>query len=323
MWRTLRPRFAAADVAVVATLLWCAPVTAIATSMIGNEMVCAFFTTAALAWLLTEPKHGIARHALVAGILTGLAVLSKSTALLAVPAVALHYTVALRQEPRRAALAVAIAVAAAGLLAAPHFGRLMLETDRSPLAVVSGGAASPDARAAMALQPPGVRHASDYFWFPSAALLGPIYLDPALLRSVPGLLYASTWADGHAQLLPPAQNPAILRAESVLAIAGLVPTGLALWGLVGIARDRERRAQWAGPLAFGALLTLAFLRYTWTFPQYAAVKASYFLPAMLPVALALAVGLEASGRARAGLRAFLLAIAAASSALLFYGWWTP
>jgi Dolichyl-phosphate-mannose-protein mannosyltransferase len=323
-WRVLRRHFAAADAAAVAALAWCAPVMAIATSMMGNETLCALLATAALARLAAAPIPPRAlRHALGTGALAGLSALAKSTGLLAIAAGALHYAVALRADARRAALAAAAAGGVGAALFAPHVLRLAELTGSSPLAVVSGGATSPDARGAMERQPPGVRRAVDYVWLPAATLLHPIYLDPSLLRSVPGLLYASTWADGHAQFLPPAQSPAILPAESALALAGLLPTGLALAGLWHIARDRRRRQAWLGPLVLLAGLALGFARYTWVFPQYAAVKASYFLPALLPVALALAAGLEAArGRARALLRAALLAIAAGSTALTWYGWWT-
>jgi hypothetical protein len=58
-------------------------------------------------------------------------------------------------------------------------------------------------------------------------------------------------------------------------------------------------------------------------PRYTAVKASYLLSALLPAALALAVGVEgASPRWRTLWRAALLAIAAYATFLTWYGWWT-
>lgn len=320
-WRVLRRRFDPADAAVVAALAWCAPVTAIASSMIGNEALCALLTTACLAWLLRATDPGPA-HALGAGALAGLAALAKSTGLLAIAAAAVHYAVVQRAAPRRAIAAIAVAGASAGLLVAPHALRLATETGRSPLAVVSGGAVSPDAQRAMRDQPPGVRHLSDYLWVPRAALLAPSFVQPGMLRSVPGLLYASTWADGHGQFVPAAQSRAILPAGAALCLAGLLPTALAGLGLWRLARRRKQRIAWAGPLAFLALLALAFARYTWVFPQYAAVKASYFLPALLPAAAALAAGLEGvPARARAPLRAALLAIATGATAYTTWGWW--
>jgi ABC-type Na+ efflux pump permease subunit len=189
--------------------------------------------------------------------------------------------------------------------------------------VVSGGAASPDARGAMALQPPGERRVGDYFSFPSAALLEPLFHKQGMMRSVPGLLYASTWADGHAQLLEPGREGPLLRAEAVLAIGGLLPTGLGLFGLVRVLRDRERRRQWAGPLVLLGLLALAFVRYTWVFPQYAAVKASYFLPALLPLTYVLAAGIEpVRGGLRSLLRTGLAALTAGSVGVLWYAPWS-
>lgn len=336
VWRLLRRQVPESDAAIAAVVGFCAPVTAIATSMMGNEALCALLSTAALGALVLPAARPV-RRALWAGLFAGAATLAKSTGLLVIAAGAGHLVLraglsphsrrSRRAHPRppspRAALAALGAFAlAAGLLSGPHFARLARHAG-SPLAVVSGGALSPDARDAMREQPPGERRLSDYAVFPRAALLEPIFLADGMLRSVPGLLYASTWADGHAQFLPPAVHPAILPAEAAVSLAGLLPTGLALLGAVRVLRRPRAFSAWAGALLFGVALVLAFARYAWTFPHYSAVKASYFLPALLPACLLLAVGLDAiPGRARAGLRAALLALAAASTGLFWFGWWT-
>lgn len=319
-WRTLRRAVPEPDAALVAALAWCAPVTAVATSMMGNETLCALGVTCTLAWLVrgAAPERRL-RHAAVAGLLAGGAVLAKATGLLAAAAAALHELVALRARPARALAAASLCAGLALALATPHFARLAA-AGGSPLAVVSGGGTSPDARAAMERQPPGVRELRDYVAFPPAALLAPLYLDADLARSVPGLLYASTWADAHAQFLVPGRGGPVLRAEAGLAVAGLVPTALAVLGLALALRRRD--PAWTGPLALLALLVAAFARYVWVFPQYAAVKASYFLPALLPVAYALALGLTHwRGGVRTALRIYLAGLAAVSTAVFWYGWW--
>jgi hypothetical protein len=93
--------------------------------------------------------------------------------------------------------------------------------------------------------------------------------------------------------------------QSVLAILGLVPTALVLLGLARILRDPRRHGAWMGPLIFSAAILVSLLGYTWTLPHYSAVKASYLLPAVLPVSYLLCIGLEAIG----------------GRALTWYGWW--
>ncbi len=319
--RVLWLRLPTADAAIVAALAFCAPVTAIASSMIGNECLCALLVTAALAWQL-RPVATPIRDAAVSGLLTGAATLAKSTGLVAIAAAALSLLWRLRKRPGRWAPALGVLVGTAALLTAPHALRLLGETGGSPLAVVSGGVGSPDARAAMASQPPGERGLGDYLRVPTATLLRPFYLEPGMLESVPGLLYASTWADAHAALLPPAADPRILPAQALLAVGGLLPTALALLGGLRALREPRHHPGWLAPFVFAGLLALAFVLQTWLFPHYSAVKASYLLPALLPASYLIGVGLGAlAGGARLAVRAALLGLATASTAVTTYGWW--
>jgi len=182
----------------------------------------------------------------------------------------------------------------------------------------------------MARQPPGERSLLDYGYFPIAALVAPNYQVSGMVHSVPGLFYASVWADAHDVFLGPvfsrallAEGPVssrVLGAQAASTLLGLLPTGLAILGAVRLARRRDPRV--FAPLLFGALLLASALRYTWILPQYSAVKASYLLPAALPACLALAAGLEPFGpRARAGLRTILLALSVFGTALTWYACW--
>jgi hypothetical protein len=205
-------------------------------------------------------------------------------------------------------------------LLAPYYGSLVAEGG-SPLAAVRGGELRDGLGNEMAAQPPGERHLSDYLAFPPAAVLAPFKEAPGLVRSVPGLLYASTWADGHGQFLPSARR-SVQAAAASSALLGLLPTALAVLGALRIGRH-PRAYPRVGPLfAFALLLAAAFAAQTWAVPVYSAVKASYLLPALLPAALALAAGLSAArGRARTALRAALLAIGAFATFVTWYGWW--
>ena len=322
-WRILARRGSAADAAVVATLVLCTPMVAIATSMLGNETTCALFSTWVLARLTSlprDPKRAV-RHALLTGVAGGLAMLSKSTGLVVVGVAVLAYATRYRGGLRTALLSAAATGGVALVIAAPHFARLLGESGGSPLAIVSGAALSPDLEAEMRSHPPGERRLSDYFSLPAATFLAPVYYAPGLERSVPGLLYASLWADGHAQFLP-ANVPPVLTVAACFAVLGLLPVGLALRGLAAILVDAEKRVELLFPLLFSALLVLSLLQYAWVFPTYAAVKASYLLPLLLPASLALAEGLGGCrGWLREALRASLLGISAAAIWFTWWGWW--
>lgn len=327
VFRVLIPRLGAVDAALVSLLGWCVPFVAIATSMSGNEAMCALFVTALLAHHLTHPPDPgsarLLRGVAVSGVLAGLALLSKSTALIALGAVGLDLLWRLRLRPGRMLACGALLGGVALLVAAPHYARVLMAAGGSPFALLSGSAVSPELEAAMAVQPPGVREIRDYLSFPASALLAPVYIAPGLMRSVPGLLYASIWAEGHAHFLA-SGVPAVLWAQAALALLGLLPSALLALGALRVLRHPRAHADWAAPLLLGALLPLGLLFYTWRFPTYSAVKASYLLVGLLPYAYLVGQGLlVARGRARTWLRVILVVIACAATQLTTFGWWRP
>jgi len=322
-WRTLARFAPREDAAVVAAVAACAPVFALATSMIGNETLCALFATVALSRLCAPPSNprALGRHALGVGLLSGLAALSKSTGLAVIAASVAALAWRARAYGRPALRAALVAGGVAAVVCAPFYVWLLVETG-SPRALVGGGRPADAAGSEMSAQLPGERHIADYLALPPAMLAAPVKDAPGMLRSVPGLLYASTWADGHGQFLP-ARVRTVLGAASASAVLGLLPTVLVTVGAIAIARRRRDYAWAEAPLLFGALLLAAFLVQTWVVPVYSAVKASYLLSALLPASICLAVGLERfGGRARTVLRAALLAIAAFDAGLTWYGWWS-
>lgn len=322
-WRALRRFVGPADAAITAALVAGAPVFAIATSMLGNETSCALFTSLALARLASAPAPDDAcfgRHSIATIAVASLAALAKSTGLVAVAWAALIVAWRGRRARARTARVLLVAALPVAILLGPHYGRLAVRSG-SLLAPVSGYAHSAPMRAAMAGQPPGVRRVADYLRVPSSTLLAPSHDSPGMLRSVPGLLYASTWADGHGRLLP-SEVPAVASATALLAIGGLVPTALALAGVLRAWRERSRLAGAGSLFGFAGLLGAGFLVQTWVLPFYSAVKASYLLPALLPFSLLLALGLAAArGRVRVCARAALLAYAACAVGATWWGWW--
>jgi hypothetical protein len=266
---------------------------------------------------IPDDPRSLPRHALGTGALAGLAALSKSTGLAVAGVAALAYAWRARDLGRPAVAAALAAGTSALALAAPFYVWLAVTTG-SPLALISGGKPADAEGSEMAAQPPGERHLADYFVVPIATIGAPFKDAPGMVRSVPGLLYASTWADGHGEFLPVADRT-VVGAAALGALLGLAPTGLAIAGLVRLLRRRVRDA--AAPLAYAAILAVAFVAQTWLVPRYTAVKASYLLTALLPAAIALATGLGAA-RARTAWRAALLAIGAYGSFLTWWGWWT-
>jgi hypothetical protein len=249
------------------------------------------------------------------------ALLTKSSALVAVGVAGLAYVVAARAAPRRALAAAALVVALPLVAASPHYARLLRASGGSLMSVVSGAAMAAQVQEEMRSQPPGERHVGDYFSLPLATFLAPHHSAPGLVRSVPGLLYASVWADGHGEFLP-ANVPGVLAAAALVTLGGIVPTLLAAAGLLHVLRNPRGVARAFGPLLLGALLLAALVRYTWVLPTYSAVKASYLLPAALPSSLLLAWGLaDRSPRVRALARSFCLALSLVASGVLWQGWW--
>ncbi|MCU0669959.1 MAG: hypothetical protein MUF70_11505 [Myxococcota bacterium] len=322
VWRALRHVATPADAAVVAAIVACAPVMAIATSMMGNETACAFFATAALARTLAmpvEPRAAL-RHGTATVLLATGAALAKSTGLAVVGVIAIVYAWRLHTARETRTRAVLVLVVLPLALVAPHYVRLLAATG-NPLSIISSGVPSDLVGSEMAAQPPGERHLAHYASFPIAVFFAPFHAAPGMAASVPGMLHASTWADAHGQFLLAASQP-VLVAAGFTALLGLLPTGLALTGFVRILRTPALRACCAAPLLHGALLFAAFLVQTWLVPRYSAVKASYLLSALLLPALGLAVALASQGRlARSLLRVALLAIAAWAAFLTWWGWW--
>ncbi len=322
-WRVLRDFVSKEDAAIVAALVLGVPAFALATSMVGNETTCALFTTAVLARLTRIPTQAegsaLLRHAGGTAILASLAAISKTTGFGAVGLGAATYFLHLRRRPLSALASAGLVALLPVAVAAPFFAETVREAGGSPLGLVTGAASSRAVQEAMAAQPPGERELRDYVFLPLATLNRPVFRGEGMVQSVPGLLYASVWSDAHAHFLIPVTE-GILRAESVLAIAGLLPTLLCVFGAGLLLRRFDPRT--LPLLAFAGLLLLAFFRVTWLVPSYSAVKASYLMPALLPAALCLATALD---RLRGGwqiaARAALLAIALAGTALTTWGWW--
>lgn len=320
-WRVIGQFVSRVDAAVVGALLLGVPALAMATSMLGNETTCMLFVTLVLARTISTPERAEEgpRHAWGTAFWVFFALLSKATGFLAVAVSSANYLLRYRTRPRSAIVCVAIAGALPTLLAAPIYLRVISSAGGDAFASVLTTGMSPDLRAMAARQPPGERKLGDYVYLPAATFLAPTYRAEGMTRSVPGLLYASTWADAHSQFLQPLTR-SVLLAETALAISGLLPTAIGMYGICCCARRRDVRL--FAPMALGALLVVGQFHYAWIVPHYSVVKASYFLSATIAAALALALGLDAlRGRWRQGVRIAFVVLSLSGSALTWYACW--
>jgi Flp pilus assembly protein TadD len=308
------------------------PVHLFMSPMPGNELTLTFLTAAALvAFIANEarPRPRLGRD-VVCGVLIGLALLTKFSGLLpllvVVAALALRPLLAAERERElrrclaRGALITGIAVA----MAFPYYAR-NVRSFGTPFQLSRG---YPLIAAVERSQPPGERALSDYFRMSPRMFSDPNPLKPHLLNSIWGTVYLNVWADifresdvERALDTERAKRPAMTR----MALAGLLPTAIAVFGAALALRDvrRGRRRPVYVPLFLLAGATLAsFALFVWRVPIWSALKASYLLGLSLPYGVFVARGVEslaASGplwrRAGAPAAAAVVSLAAAVVAL--------
>jgi hypothetical protein len=268
---------------------------------VANEPVVALFGGAAAVAALgiaTRASPPSPRQLVGAGSLLGLALLSKVTAVLIAPAIAV--AAALRacgpdRSAARALRAVALVASCAALIAGWYYARNWLLLGTPFLGTWKPGVF--DAW----WQEPGYRSASQYLRF-GEALAHPIY---AGVVGVWDALYSSLWVDGWlsgaiTRASAPPWNEAPLVAGAWL---GAVPTLVIATGALRVLRGaggEEARTRSAERLALGtvALYVAAVLYLHIAVPMYCIGKGSY-LAATTPLFAVLAASGHAElGRAR-------------------------
>jgi hypothetical protein len=319
--------------AFAAVALW--PAQLAASAMPGNEATAAFLTSAAVAHFIAGGRAPSLRRDAVTGLLLGLALCAKYSALVAVAALAASLAVApawarpLRPALRRTAARAAVIGAALCVVAGPLYARNLREQG----ALLPTSHDDPWVRAAESGQPPGARRFGDYLRISPRLFTDASPLAPHQLRSVWGSLYASAWFDTHREsdreraLWLQLGTPPFVRALLAL---GLLPTALALAGAALALRDvaRGRRREVYLPLlCLAAAMLAAQAVFAWRTPTWAALKASYLLPASLAFGVFLARGFEAlAARARGAAAVALAGLAAGGllgAAAAAEGWLVP
>jgi tetratricopeptide (TPR) repeat protein len=296
-------------VAFLPVLIYTAP-------MPGNELAAAFLAATALCvFLANELRRSPAWTLdLAAGVLAGLALLTKVSAVVPLAAVAAAAALrALRKPARGAALRAllpraALALFALLVIAGPYYAR-NVATFGTPLVTSHD---HPRVKAVEASQPPGERTVMDFIrplgwtvWRDSS------FDSPGVLRSVWGSVYLNTWFDTYraSQFTRwtafAADDYPIHRWTLAFALLGVIPTGFALLGATQMLRRawRDPDATIDATLSLVAFASLAFFAgFAYRIPTFAAVKASYLLALSLPWGWALASGLETALTRSAGWR---------------------
>ncbi len=305
VWRSLRALGGTTDAAVVATLLLGAPGLTIASSMMTNDALCAFFVTATLARLLATAGDGppAPGHAAVTGVFAGLAALSKATGIAAVGMAGACYLWRARRDPRRGVTAVLVFGAASAAVVAIHYLRLFLTLDGSLYDILAVRAGSSEKEAI-------------------ATAVHEIARLTAHVPSFAGLAHRALWGDPTNVFLPRGTEDLLL--THALAIGGLLVTAVAVAGTIRVLARTELRRRTAVVLVFGAAYLIALVPHAVDRPYIVLTKSNYVLPEALPAGLVLMAG---AGWARGGIRtallAMLLVVAGAGVALTGQRWWTP
>jgi len=266
------------------------PAAQMAGAMLGNEALAAGFAAAALLPLLAlqrEPER--LGSAAAAGLFAGLALATKYSGAFAALACAVPFLRPGWNARRLRAAAAAGLVASA--VAGPIYARNWLLTG-TPFPILREHEPTASQEARNVLRP---RRVADYLWIDPAALRRPsIYhvagdasselrRNPAM-TNVFGLALASSWYDAFAHRIPTPYHRDGVWSGQLLVALGLVPTGLALFGLARAARAAfasRLRSETAPLAAIWGLGLAGFVGFTAWAPSLVAVKGSYLLP-LLP-----------------------------------------
>lgn len=283
------------------------PVHLYASPMSGNELTCAAFVAAALASQIANERRSLPTLAGDArtGAWVGLSLLSKFSGATALAGCLV--VIALRPPAsgggpaawRGALRRAAVLTLVAAVLAGPYYARNLARYG-TPFRMNRDYALTADVEERQA---PGVRGWRDFVVVSPKLLADPRPGAPHLLHSVWGSAYVNAWVDARAlwNRLPEPEAERLRRARIAMVVLGLLPTVLALVGVVAAVGDlrRGRRVGSYLPLfVFAALALLAFALFALRVPRISALKASYLMALSLPYGVFVARGVEWSARGR-------------------------
>ena len=290
---------------------------------ITNETLAATLVTAAIYFGLVSnraPQQGL-KPALLAGAFLGLAMLTKFSALIAIPFV----LVLLARKTARAGRELpacpncwkfpAMALGAMLLICGWHYGRVWSHFG-SPLI------GNWDPRLSFAWwQEPGY-HTPIWYCHFGEAFVSPLF---SSMHSFADGLYSTLWGDGlcggSARMdFRPAWNYSLMNFASLFA---LTPTLLIIIGGIASVRDFVQHPDRNSLLLAGlpGAFLFAIILMSLRVPSYAQVKAFYALPGLLPICALGAVGWEVFSRRASRLARFLPSALACWAALSLCSFW--
>jgi len=314
------------------------PVHLYSAAFLGNEGLGAVLCTSAFVTLLAGLRQPTWTRSALLGLLLGLAMLTKVTALAAVcGCLGTIVTKGLwqrrvREEGLHFAVTAAVLLATCGWYYArnvEHYGTpLVMSRNELVLRIVESE------------QPQARRSLAEYLLFDPMIFRRPAWprviaddtdadtWSRAMRDSVWTGLYANTWFDGFGGWVVPrvTDSEVARRAGQALLVLGIFPTLLVLAGGLSAVR-KLRRDGWddllvSTLLTLGAMLTI-FVVGTRAVPIAAAVKATYLIPVTVPFGVLFALGLKWLRERRPALLPIaaveMLVLAAISVSVFWYG----
>lgn len=320
-WRVVRrvvPDDPLAELLALAVVLF-APMHVIVAPWLRSDLLAVLLAAAVVALLAAQDDltalPATARVGL--GVLLGLGLLAKYTGTSAIATVALCLGAATVTRPGRARAVAVAAVPIFGLAAAIggwfYVRHWLLEGKLFWTALDWLGTFG---------QPPGARGAADFLSFPAAVFLRPWVIDASLVRSVWAGTYATAWFDGQYSFLnhylPHDMATAYGRALLVLGVPPTIAMAAGVFEAVACMWRSRRLEPYLPIVVYGAWSVLAYVHLNVLAPYFSSVQARYLLPAIVPIAVCLALG---AARAPRALRAVLALDVAVFVALVTAVFW--
>lgn len=293
-----------------AGLMLFVPVHLYSAGFLGNEGLNAALCALSLLALVRVLERPNATRAAILGVVLGLAMLTKFTALVLVAAsvATIAAKAVARREAAAPARALAIALGLAAAISGWFYARnvvvygnpFQMSREQLFLARVENSQLQAERRPLeYVLFDPGILYRPQWPRGLSVNSPRPPGAPYSPMReSIPTGLYANTWFDGFGGFALPTvvESEASRRAGQLLLTLGLVPTGLMLLG-AGCALLRLRRRGWDDEvvvvLASLAAMSVVLVHGTRTVPTQSAIKATYLMPVSVAFAYLAALGLDA------------------------------
>ena len=271
-------------------------------SMIGNEQMTAFLISVDL-WLLIlyiqKPRLRFLM-AILMGIFSGIALLSKYTGILILATIVIclfQRIISNDCHRKKHILSLITVIIICFIISGGYYVRNILFFGR-PFVLGQDYQAVEEV---MDEQPPGYRQISDFFEFDIKTFYNPVIRNPewkipiSRSRYIWSILYSNFWYDSYAHFLLLGSAPWRRKIGVILLWLGIFPTLIFFLeaGKETAINFRERMNTATFPLLVLFLLNLvSFIIFNIKTPHFSAAKASYFLASSLPIAIFMGRGTQ-------------------------------